>query len=92
MIDKLFHIVDDMQVILRRRNGVSVQAKVYRRDTERGVKLYAAVSGGFVELMARGGTSVASTAWEDLHNPRDFEIGVGRFGGPVLLDVKLINA
>lgn len=41
MSDKLFHQVDDMQIILRRKGGVFIQAKVYTRYVDGKQHLFA---------------------------------------------------
>ncbi len=46
MSDKLFHQVDDMQVILRRKGGVYSQAKVYTRCVDGKQHLFAGCGGG----------------------------------------------
>jgi len=64
MSDGLFHIIEDMQIVLRTRKGVYKQTKVYHRDG----KLYAAHAGGYARLLASGGTSCPDLSWEALPN------------------------
>ena len=55
----LFHVIEDVQIVLRRK-GVYKQVKIYRR----GNHCYAGYGGGFVKLMASGGTSDPNVSWE----------------------------
>lgn len=56
-----FNIVDHCQCILLSR-GVYKQAQVYRL----GNVLFAKNGGGFVRLLAGGGTSVTHVSWKDM--------------------------
>lgn len=58
----LFHVIEDSFVILVGKRGVYRQVKLYRR----GGDLYAGASGGFVRLMAGGGTSAPDTRWDGM--------------------------
>jgi hypothetical protein len=59
MRDGLFHVIEDLQIVLRRK-GVYRQCKVYHRDG----RLYAAWhASGFVALMTSG-TSHPDVSWE----------------------------
>ena len=58
---KLFHIIDDAQVILRSK-GVFRQAPMYRRSEE----LFAKHGSGFIRLMSRGATSAPNVSWIDM--------------------------
>lgn len=62
MSDDLFHVVDDMQIILRGPKGVYKQTKAYHRAG----KLYAGWSGGLIRLLASGGTSHPNVSWESM--------------------------
>ncbi len=84
MSDKLFHQVDDMQVILRRGGGVFSQAKVYSRSVDGKRHLFARVGGGFVMLLGSGGTSSPNVSWLDLDNPQNRAIKNGHLGRPFL--------
>lgn len=84
MSDKLFHQVDDMQVILRRKGGVFSQAKVYTRSVDRERRLFAGVSGGFVMLLGNGGTSSPDVSWLDLDDPQNRAVKSGPLGRPLL--------
>jgi hypothetical protein len=59
MSDDLFHVVEDVQTVLRAR-GVYRQVKVYHRKG----KLYAGWGSGFVTLMRGGSTSHPNITWE----------------------------
>ncbi len=59
MSDDLFHIVEDVQIVLR-AGGVYRQVKVYHRKG----KLYAGWGSGFVTLMRGNGTSHPNITWE----------------------------
>jgi hypothetical protein len=74
-----FHVIDGAAVILRQK-GVFRQADVYRR----GVELFAAHRGGFIQLLARDGTSSPDVSWHDLDAGSATTTDV--FGRPVLAD------
>lgn len=84
MSDKLFHQVDDMQVILRRKNGVFSQAKVYSRLIDGKRHLFAGLGGGFVMLLGSGGTSSPNVSWLDLDDPQNRAVERGLLGRPFL--------
>lgn len=84
MSDKLFHQVDDMQVVLRCKGGVFKQAKVYRRTVDGKKHLFAGVGGGFVMLLGSGGTSSPNVSWLELDDPQDRAINSGPLGRPYL--------
>lgn len=70
---KLFHVIDDAQVILRSR-GVYKQAKLYRRGDE----IFAGANGGFIRMMGSHGTSVPSVSWLDIYGVKlEDNAGVG---------------
>ena len=76
---KHFHIIEDTQIIMRSR-GVFRQVAMYRR----GVDLYAKHGGGFVRLMARGGTSAPNVSWDDMEDRHHcIRKTGGRFNEPV---------
>lgn len=83
MSDRLFHQVDDVQVILYRK-GVYTQAKVYSRLIEGRRYLYAAIGNGFVRLLGATGTSSPYVSWTDLHAPQDCKIEYNNLGRPFL--------
>lgn len=82
MSDKLFHKIDDAQVVLS-RGGVYKQVAVFRRFDGKEHGLYAAVSGGYVRLGGGGGTSAPRVSWLDLDMDGAL-LRTGRFGHPVL--------
>ncbi len=84
MSDKLFHQVDDMQVILRRKGGVFSQAKVYSRSVDGKRHLFAGVGGGFVMLLGSGGTSSPNVSWLDLDDPQNRAVKSSPLGRPFL--------
>jgi hypothetical protein len=55
----LFTLVDDAQVILRVRSKLYKQGKLYTRGDE----LFVGASGGYLRLLAFGGTTDPSTKW-----------------------------
>lgn len=57
-----FHLIDEGAAILRLKGGTYRQAKVYVR----GKDVFAAVSGGFVRLLARAGTTNPNVGWLDI--------------------------
>ena len=59
-----FHVIEDAAVVLRSK-GVYRQAKVYRRAEG----LYAGYAGGFIRLMANGGTSRPEVSWDETDAP-----------------------
>ena len=85
MSDKLFHQVDDMQVILRRKGGVFSQAKVYTRYVDGKQHLFAGCGGGFVMLLGNGGTSNPNVSWLDIDDPQNRTIKNGHTGRPILV-------
>jgi hypothetical protein len=60
----MFHIIEDAYAILRNKQGVYRQAKIYRRDGY----LYAGYSGGFIRLH-RLGTSNPYIFWDTIELP-----------------------
>jgi hypothetical protein len=50
---ELFHVIEDGVAILRLKRGIFRQTKIYRR----GEQVFAAVGGGYVRLIAYGGTT-----------------------------------
>lgn len=77
---ELFHIIDDAVVIVR-RNGVYRQCKLYRK----GVDVFAQVGGGFVRLLAMGGTSQPAVSWDDFHVPDgSLRVLKSRHGAPLV--------
>lgn len=84
--DRLFHVVEEMQVILCRK-GTYHQAKVYSRQHGVGIghRLYAKVGGGFVQLQGRNGTSEPNVSWIDIEEgPSSHGLVKGKFGEPLL--------
>lgn len=77
---ELFHIIDDVKIILRSR-GVFKQVPVFRRGTE----LYAQHGrGGYVRLASRdGGTSAPKVSWIDMDEHPDIDPTGGRFKAPI---------
>lgn len=78
----LFHLIDDVFVILRTRRGIYKQAKLYAR----GEHVYAGHGGGFVRLF-REGTSCPDVLWQDM--TRDPRIEHGRIGNPRFLSAPI---
>jgi len=66
---ELFHIIDDVQVIIRSR-GVFRQVSLYKR----GKDFFAKYGGGFVRLMDRGYTSVPNISWIDIDEFKELDI------------------
>lgn len=62
----MFHLVADAVVILRGRNGVYKQAKVYSRNGY----LYAGSNGGYV-MLKKTGTSHPDLLWDEITLPFD---------------------
>jgi hypothetical protein len=73
----LFHVIDDAAVILRGRNGVYRQAKVYRR----GEQLFANHAGGFIRLSSNSGTSCPNVSWLDLDTGKTLKLDC--LGAPI---------
>jgi len=74
MSDDLFHLIPDVQVVLRNR-GVYRQAKLYHRRRA----VYAGWGSGFIKLLPSGNTSVPNACYDKLpeHDqivPHAFEI------------------
>lgn len=69
-----FHVITDAAVIIRSKNGVYRQAKVYRR----GEDLYAGYGSGFVRLMSNSGTSMPNVSWDEID--ADCEITTSKLG------------
>lgn len=84
MNDKLFHQIDDMQVVLRCKGGVFKQAKVYGRLVDGRKHLFAGVGGGFVMLLGGGGTSGPNVSWLELDDPQNRTIEKGPLGRPFI--------
>jgi len=61
---ELFHKIDDAVVILRTR-GLFKQTDVYRRGRD----VFAKVGGGYIRLLAYGGTTIPATQWQDVEGP-----------------------
>lgn len=61
-MSKLFTIIPDAQVILRRRNGTYLQVKM----AERSGHIYAAVGSTFIRLEANHVTSCSAVRWEEI--------------------------
>lgn len=61
----LFHVIEDGAAILRLKRGVFRQAKIYRR----GADVFAAVGGGFVRLLAHGGTTNTDVTCLEVEGP-----------------------
>ncbi len=80
--DRLFHKIDEAQVVLVSR-GVYKQAAVFRRFDGKEHGLYAAASGGYVRLHGAGGTSAPRITWLDLDMDGAL-LRVGQFGRPAL--------
>lgn len=85
-MDDQFHIIQDATVILRAKNGVYRQAKVYRR----GNRLFAGYGGGFIRLGAGDATSCPNVSHESLDLP--FQAGRGSIGEPVMPAVVKVAA
>lgn len=81
-MDDLFHIIQDANVILRTKNGVYRQAKVYRR----GNRFFAGYGGGFIRLGSGDATSCPSVSYESLDLP--FQAGRGPVGEPLLPSIS----
>ena len=79
-MDKLFHIVEHGFVVTH-RGGVYRQSKMYRR----GKDIYAQVAGGYVRLLARGGTTAPNISWDHIELPNDMVLGEGKIQAPVLV-------
>lgn len=79
-MDNLFHVVDDGFVITHSR-GVYRQCQMYRR----GKTLYAKVAGGFVRLLARGGTTALAISWDHIELPPGLKLGEGKLQAPMLV-------
>lgn len=62
----------DRQAVVRTKQGVYKQVKLARRD----IYLYAAVSGGYVQLYANHVTSHPGVTWVELEG----DYTVGQFG------------
>ena len=75
---KLFHIIEDTQVIKRSR-GVFSQVPLFRRGSE----LFAKHGGGFIRLMARGTTSTPNVSWIDMDDHREVVKTGGHCNAPV---------
>lgn len=78
----LFHIVDDVQVILRTK-GVFKQVKVYSRAGPSETRLYAGYGAGFIRLDSRGHTSHPNVSWDGINDPSQVT-GLSRTHAPVL--------
>lgn len=59
-MNRLFTIIPDAQVILRRSNGTYLQAKVAERLNH----IYAVVGSTFIRIEANHATSCPSVRWE----------------------------
>ena len=59
---ELFHVIDDAFVVLRGKNGIYRQAKIFQRGGE----LFAGFSGGFIGLRGNGGTTSPVVSWTDI--------------------------
>ncbi len=57
----LFHIIDDVQVIIY-KDGVYTQVEVFERDSS----VYAAKGRGFIRLLAGGRTTYPRATWLQL--------------------------
>ncbi len=77
-MNDLFHIIQDAHVVLRMKNGVYRQAKVYRR----GNRFYAGYGAGFIRLGSGDATSCPNISYESLDLP--FEAQRGTIGEPLL--------
>jgi hypothetical protein len=64
MADRLFHIIDGAQVILRSR-GVFYQRELYYQ----GDRLFAKHGGGFVRIGEGEATSAPTVSWEHMDLP-----------------------
>lgn len=82
MTDPLFHLIPDVQVILRSGNGLFRQVPVYRKALDGEHALFAKAFGGYVLLLGSGGTSVPKLTWSDLFDPCG-GCGVGKLGRPI---------
>ena len=78
---ELFHIIDDVQVILHSR-GVYRQVPVYRR----GADLFAKHGAGFVKLMSSKGTTAPNVSWLDMDGHGSIHKTGGKFNSPYWWD------
>ena len=61
-MSKLFTIIPDAQVLLRRNNGTYLQVKM----AERSGHIYAVVGSTFIRLEANHATSCPTVRWEEI--------------------------
>lgn len=69
---ELFHVIDDCQVVTKRK-GVYGQAKAYRRGDE----VFVAKGSGFLRLLRGGGTTDPSTLWLGIEPAPGLKIDAG---------------
>ena len=62
---ELFHVIEDGAAILRFKRGIFRQAKIYRR----GADVFAGVGGGFIRLLAHGGTTNVDVSCLEVAGP-----------------------
>lgn len=74
---KLFHVIDDAQVIIR-SHGVWRQVPMYHR----GDSIYAGVGSGYVRLEACGKTSAPNVSWDDMDEPPGVEREPAKYKAP----------
>lgn len=72
----MFHVIQDAYCIVRQRNGVHKQAKVYQYNNG----LYVGVKGGYVRLMKDGNVGTPDMSWIELvtHDIKRTQDAMGR--------------